>query len=567
MARVAFSLRITAMRRTLTRAIRALPLVLLAAVLATGSEVPPEAPEPTFEARFAERLEAVRATRDPDDDLALAGEMLQAARDQAGDETFVRKATETVADLAGRLPEGTALADEALRMLAERNPDPLDALARRVEVWETAYRVARGPQRPKIAGALLEALIDRANAESARTRDADAAATYRQAAAVAASVRPGTRDRLRFASQRSLARAKARARLEVLEARLADDPDDAAARDEAVRLALAELDDPTRAAGVVKPGAADLHSRLVLVAGISLERLPERACLELGRWYEEMADEASFPAKGNVLERARNLLQRYLALHEARDEDRAAAAEALERVTLALRRLPYTLILPEGCVLALTFDRGTLRRRPDGTVEVRDVSPSRMTGTVHGATPTEGIAGEALAFDGADDSVALGNAEPLRITGDQTIAMWLLPIVLGARRNPLDKAYGGEGTWTLEADGRVNYYHGASGANAHPYTGHAMPVPVAAGQWVHLATVRDLKARTVRWYKNGRPVAEYEAAYPAAKASSQPLTLGSGYAGRFAGRMDEVAIFARALASDEVKALYEQGRSGRSLVP
>ena len=42
--------------------------------------------------------------------------------------------------------------------------------------------------------------------------------------------------------------------------------------------------------------------------------------------------------------------------------------------------------------------------------------------------------------------------------------MWLRPTQLGVRRNPWNKAYGGEGTWTLEPTGDVNGYYGVAGS-------------------------------------------------------------------------------------------------------
>lgn len=73
------------------------------------------------------------------------------------------------------------------------------------------------------------------------------------------------------------------------------------------------------------------------------------------------------------------------------------------------------------------------------------------------------ISGKCLYFDGSNDVVSVANSTSLQVTGDQTIVMWLKPLQLGARRNPIAKAYGGEGTITFEPGNTLNYYWGTGG--------------------------------------------------------------------------------------------------------
>ena len=134
-----------------------------------------------------------------------------------------------------------------------------------------------------------------------------------------------------------------------------------------------------------------------------------------------------------------------------------------------------------------------------------DSSGSGIDGTLTNMDGTEwtpsGKAGGALEFDGTDDYVDLGNPSALQITGNQTICLWLRPDVLNKRQNPYAKAYGGEGTWTLEMNGTINYYYGSAGRNSSPYSSYAMSKALKVGQWAHVAVVRDLKSREVTWYR------------------------------------------------------------------
>jgi hypothetical protein len=167
-----------------------------------------------------------------------------------------------------------------------------------------------------------------------------------------------------------------------------------------------------------------------------------------------------------------------------------------------------------------------------------------------------GVIGKAFRF-GADGYVSVPNHSALQITGSQTMTLWICPDRTDVRQVLVNKSYGGEGTLALNAAGRVFYCYGTAGRDAPPHCNVGLPADKAlkVGQWTHLVAVRDLKARKLRLYINGRLVAEREAKYPAAKASAAPLLLGHGYCGRFHGRIDEVGIWNRALSAAEIAQL------------
>lgn len=153
-----------------------------------------------------------------------------------------------------------------------------------------------------------------------------------------------------------------------------------------------------------------------------------------------------------------------------------------------------------------------------------------------------------LRFDGVDDYINLGNAPALQVTGDQTIEMWIRPSVMGdgVRRNFYDKAYGGEGTITLEPAGSLSYYYGTAGANAAPHGGWGSgDGTVKANVWTHIAVVRDLSATMrVTWYVNGQLKAgPWTAPYAAAVPSNNPLSLGKGYCNPYRGELAEVRLW------------------------
>ena len=148
----------------------------------------------------------------------------------------------------------------------------------------------------------------------------------------------------------------------------------------------------------------------------------------------------------------------------------------------------------------------------------------------------------------------------MQIAGSQTIAFWINPTVLNARRNPFNKSYVAEGTMTLEVSGSINYFYGIVGK---PYTSIALTEPLVAKQWAHVALVRDLTAQRIMWYKNGKLDNDRPAPFPSAATSSDPVLIGKGYTNPFIGQMDDIGVWPRALTAQEIQALYTATAVGR----
>ncbi len=189
------------------------------------------------------------------------------------------------------------------------------------------------------------------------------------------------------------------------------------------------------------------------------------------------------------------------------------------------------------------------------TVAVRDeagqVTSALVTVTVNAVNdaPLAG-SGFALAFDGNHSFVNLG---AVSVTGDQTLEMWIQPANLNGRQNPLAKAFGGEGTITLEPNGTLSYSYGTAGSDNLPNQAFSSGVAIAVNTWSHIALVRDLSTdHKLRWYINGLLVNEADAQFDHATASSQPMYLGSGYAGDFTGALDEVRVWNIARSESEL---------------
>jgi|GEM_PF-1556707 len=176
----------------------------------------------------------------------------------------------------------------------------------------------------------------------------------------------------------------------------------------------------------------------------------------------------------------------------------------------------------------------------------------------------EALSGRALRFDGTNDGVSLGNPAALRITGDQTIEMWLRLDEVSTRRTPWSKAYAGEGTMTIETGGDINYLYGTGGGNNSPYQTFNSQKELRPGHWQHIALVRQLGAapRKLYWYINGQLVNQADASYFPAVAGALNALIGNGYTSRLKGEMDELRIWNVARTGAEIAANLDNVLTG-----
>ena len=179
----------------------------------------------------------------------------------------------------------------------------------------------------------------------------------------------------------------------------------------------------------------------------------------------------------------------------------------------------------------------------------------------------DGKFGKALELDGTS-FVDMGNDDSLQFHGDVTIVFWVRPESVSAgRQNLVCKAYGGEGCLTMEPDGRLSFYWGDCGANCQPYVEVKRPSPgtFVDDEWIHVAETRNVKKREYKMYKDGEVASEDKwvkcGAHPCGDSSPSGLNLliGSGYAGKFRGIIDDVAIFNVVLSQDDITKIMDDG--------
>jgi hypothetical protein len=226
--------------------------------------------------------------------------------------------------------------------------------------------------------------------------------------------------------------------------------------------------------------------------------------------------------------------------------DAAGNASAPASVTVTVHN-PDAPVRPPGLVAGYAFDEAS------GTA-VRDASGLGNDGTAAATTRVAGRSGGALAFDGATSRVTVPDAASLDPTSAVTVMAWVNPTAVTDWRTVVlkedpargDLAYAlyaaspsrGPGGWVVT---------GSTTRSAESAT------RLTAGAWTHVAMTYD--GTTVRYFQNGAQVASTPAT-GALRATTGPLVIGSNsvWGEPFAGRIDEVEVYGRALTASEIAA-------------
>ncbi len=207
-----------------------------------------------------------------------------------------------------------------------------------------------------------------------------------------------------------------------------------------------------------------------------------------------------------------------------------------------------------------TFDGPDIQ----GTTAI-DRSGKGNNGTITGTTKTIGKLGQALSFNGTSDYVDMGS-NSLNITNAMTISVWakMNSTDNGGRlvtKHGISPDYG----WILtgdRVDGNIFFRFSGTGSD-WSYGGVTSSNSFPIDRWCHVVALYD--GSFLRVYIDG--VEDTTADFPYAASaniheSSEGLQIGhdspSGY--YFAGSIDDVRIYNRALSATEVMNLYNTGK-------
>ncbi len=202
-----------------------------------------------------------------------------------------------------------------------------------------------------------------------------------------------------------------------------------------------------------------------------------------------------------------------------------------------------------GPIRHWTFDR------LDGTA-VAESTGAGLAAAVEGAECVEGVVDGALAFDGRDDSVFLGDVGKFENT---TVAFWM------KADNAQQDNWQGLVTSDAWEEGVFHVDLRAGQIEAILHLGESRrarlaSTPIKNGTWYHVALVADRPRHMIRLLVNGQE--QDSVGYPRTLAAIQLVRQvagreydGSRFSRHFAGAIDDVRIYDRALTAAEVQQL------------
>jgi YVTN family beta-propeller protein len=180
---------------------------------------------------------------------------------------------------------------------------------------------------------------------------------------------------------------------------------------------------------------------------------------------------------------------------------------------------------------------------------------------VNGATFAEGIVGRAFSFNGVNQFVQVPDAPNLNFgaADSMTVSFWAYRTANSLPMHFIGKRLGCDGApfnWQFAMD-TPGFSFGRAGGSA----GVPLSRLPALNTWAHFAGTYDGTTGTFNLYINGQLAGTGQGSL--GPITSAPLIIGgSGTCAPFAGRIDEVQIYNRALTATEIQSIFDASNTG-----
>jgi hypothetical protein len=216
---------------------------------------------------------------------------------------------------------------------------------------------------------------------------------------------------------------------------------------------------------------------------------------------------------------------------------------------------PYTIPVGSACIAAPS----DMVSWWPADLNANDIVGGNNGTLTNGATLAAGAVGGAFSFDGVDDYVAAPSIAPLITANQITIDAWVKP---SAYNNP---AWCCAHIIGLDSAGWMTHI-GMDPTNPYLWTNNGIyvrdPDPLIIGAWQHIAATYD--GTTAKFYRNGVLKSSQNIAVTLPIGDATMIGASKTVQLRqFAGLIDEVEVFNRALSASEIQAIYNAGDKGK----
>ncbi len=319
-------------------------LMILAVLVGTPALYGADAQtQKAFDALYGDALREVNGTISKTDDVALADRILEGAAAAQATPKLQELMCDEAYKLGIRSMDGYETAAKAMLMLAEVAPKrAAEANQNLILVRQRQYSRARGEERDRLGGELLDTMLSVARSHVEAGEFDEGISYYRRAIALASMVRPDDRTSIAIELDRAMQRQRLTKQIALLRNKLEANPKDTTTAKLLVKLHVVDMDDPSGARFYAALTGDEKTKKLTPLATTPVDQVPADTALELGDWYRAWAAQATSASRPAMLTRAQGYYQRFLDQHTTEDLSRTRATLTLREVETALSKLSGT---------------------------------------------------------------------------------------------------------------------------------------------------------------------------------------------------------------------------------
>lgn len=312
--------------------------IIFIAVFAAAAAEPD--PQKGFEELFGDRVRQAESTPATGDDIALAEELLASLETLAGMPALQTLACRKALSLAMKDTAGYGTAESAAKQLLKRAPEHGAAWKEQLaKIQQLRFARARGKKKAAAGQALLDLLTAAAGGRAAAGETEQALTLYRRALIVAGQIRSDRTRALRAKIEKARNDLAVERSIRALRKKLEAAPADAAARAALITALVTRADDPAAAAKLLDDTVDETLRTFVPLAARDSATIKPADRVQLGAWYRELSSGLPVTARLNMLKRAADCYESFLAGHEQKDVARLRAAVTLKSIEDDIERL------------------------------------------------------------------------------------------------------------------------------------------------------------------------------------------------------------------------------------